>query len=124
MRIYKVVIFVVCVLLFMIFEVGSSEFVCNPSVCLVTNKNLLGFTRSTVPVYPDIIKDFEVRETYSFFAKSRWNRYEYKIYALTKNGYAYPFFGTSRSSHSQAELTVKELRNALRSNSKNIRIRY
>ncbi|MGN0031777.1 MAG: hypothetical protein ACI37Q_07485 [Candidatus Gastranaerophilaceae bacterium] len=124
MRDYRVLIIVVCVLLFMIFGVGRSEFVCNTSVCEVTNKSLLGFTRSTVPVDIDNIEDFEQRIHVSMFSLSRELRHpRYDIYAITKDGYAYPFFGTTRS-RSLAEIAVRELRNALRSNSKNIRIRY
>lgn len=124
MRDYKVFVIVIGVLLFMIFGVGRSEFVCNTSVCEVTNKNVLGFTRSTVPVNMDIIKDFEMRIHVTMFSVRRELRHpRYDVYAITKDGYAYPLFGTSRS-RSRAETTVRELKNALRSNSKDIRIIY
>lgn len=115
------VLVLVSLVVFVMLKFTTSEFVCNPSVCQVTSKNIFGITESTVDVDLQSIKYFiAVRDTSG--RRSRSSN-EYTVYAEVDDGPAYQFFKNSHS-FERADATARQLNEAIKNNSKDIYVKF
>ena len=125
MQWFKFLFFIVVAMCCFIFTVNSSVFECNQKSCAVTNKNIMGMTRSKYRVDLSSIKGFEYRkQSCSRSTPGRRGRYGYYIYANLQNGSSYKFFLHSSGYEDKALDTVNKLNKVLKDKSSNIYINY